>query len=497
MGEPRNAAAVILLRPTRGTAPYEVYLTRRNPALSFMGGFHAFPGGSTDAVDETVTVKAAPIDGPFCSALFRETFEELGVLLARGADALDAARREELRRALLEDAGAWARIVEENDLTLDGGCLLPMGLWITPPYTPIRFKAHYCVAWLPDGQQPDIWPGELTEGLWLTANDALAGHRRGELFISYPVLETLEVLDAHGADLDAASAAMTARGDDPYPHAGGEMITGVHIVPLETFTLPPATHTNAYVLGGKEMVVVDPATPIAEEQERLCGYLDHLTGRGCRLQEIWLTHQHVDHIGAVEVVRERYRLPVAAHRLTARALDGLLVVDRLIEDNEVTELDTGAGWMSCWQALHTPGHAAGHLCFYEKRLGTLITGDNVLGLGTVMIAPPEGNMAQYMSSLRRLLDLKLGFIFPAHGPPVAAAREKIQEYIDHRNERETSILAALSRERTPRAVVPVVYTDVPEAVYPLAEVNVRAHLEKLVAEGRVRQLSGDRFVAAG
>jgi glyoxylase-like metal-dependent hydrolase (beta-lactamase superfamily II) len=233
------------------------------------------------------------------------------------------------------------------------------------------------------------------------------------------------------------------------------------------------------------MVIIDPGSPYADEQERLDRLIDTLIAEGRQMREIIITHLHPDHIGGVGHLAERYRLPVAAHRLTAEAIAGSVEVTRLIEDRELIELGGVPSWHL--RALWTPGHARGHLCLHEERTGTLITGDLVVGFGTVVIAPPEGNMKDYFASLRRLLALpKLTALLPGHGPVLSAARAKIEEYIAHRLAREEAILGALrATARTIPEIVRAVYTDVPAAMHELAAASVLAHLEKLRDEGRV------------
>jgi len=182
--------------------------------------------------------------------------------------------------------------------------------------------------------------------------------------------------------------------------------------------------------------------------------------------------------------------------MTAGRIRHAVTVDRFIEDNELIELEGDPGWRL--RALHTPGHARGHLCFHEEISGAIITGDLVVGIGTVVIDPPEGNMLHYFSSLRRLLALpKLSVLFPAHGPAIGAAREKIEEYIEHRTLRENKIFAAVrAGAELPHDIVEAAYTDVHPSMYGLAERSTVAHLEKLEAEGRVNRYDGGRYRAA-
>src|SRR4029077_1603214 len=167
-----------------------------------------------------------------------------------------------------------------------------------------------------------------------------------------------------------------------------------------------------------------------------------------------------------------------------RDLQGFIEVDRTFEEDERLELVGKPGWSL--RVIHTPGHARGHVCIFEERNGSSLTGDLMAGLGTVVIDPPEGHMATYFDSLRRMLALPVTALFPAHGPVIANAKAKIQEYLDHRIQREKTILAAWRRGiREPSMIVKAVYTDVPPPMHALAERSVIAHLEKLKTEGQL------------
>ncbi len=487
----RRAAAVVLMRHQSGAQLPEIYLARRSQELAFLGGFDAFVGGSVDGVDSAVKQNGSFDDATLRAAALRELFEEVGVLAAPGASSLSADERARWRQRVHRDPAAWGELLRRFGLVLDTAALIPMGRWVTPPYTAIRFDAVYYGLALPPGQEPEVWAGELSFGRWATPQVALAKHQTGELFITFPVLETLRTMVQAG-DVQEAAQILCARGKHPYPHAGGEMLAGLHLVPGRTPTLPPATHTNTYVLGGRDLVVVDPATPYEDEQARLLQFLSHLESQGGRVREIWLTHHHADHVGAVACIRQAYGVPVAAHPLCAAALAPEIPVDRLLEDGDVSEVEVAVGQTARWRALHTPGHSRGHLCFFEERLGALLSGDLVLGFGTVLVAPPEGNMQDYLASLARLQQLALGFIFPAHGPPVAAAQRKIAEYVEHRLMRERAVLAALAEHdgHSLEELLPTVYADVDPSAYPLARLSLAAHLDKLVAEHKVALQQG-------
>jgi glyoxylase-like metal-dependent hydrolase (beta-lactamase superfamily II) len=205
---------------------------------------------------------------------------------------------------------------------------------------------------------------------------------------------------------------------------------------------------------------------------------------------------HPDHVGGVNALKKHLgeMTTVAAHRLTAEPLSESVLVDRFIEDDEVLTLQ-GSPQVEL-RAMHTPGHARGHLCFYEARTGTLISGDNIVGLGSVLIDPPEGNMRDYLSSLERMRALpKLSIIFGGHGPAMANPYQKIDEYISHRLDREQKILEAVrDGASTAKDIVAVVYTDVSPKAHAMAERAVLAHLAKLEDERKVQQTSSGEFI---
>src|SRR5258705_11050062 len=147
--------------------------------------------------------------------------------------------------------------------------------------------------------------------------------------------------------------------------------------------------------------------------------------------------------------------------------------------------------------MHTPGHARGHLCLYEERTGTLISGDNIVGLGSVLIDPPEGNMRDYLHSLERMRALpNLSVIFGRHGPDIGNAYRKIDEYISHRLDREQKILEAVRQgSATPKDIVANGYTDVSPKAHAMAERAVLAHLEKLIEDNEVRKSGSEEFVS--
>jgi ribonuclease/clavin/mitogillin len=496
---PKDAAAVILLRAGTDQTNPEVFWVRRSERMAFLGGFHAFPGGQREESDaETQVENCADAErAAMISCAARELFEELGVLVARGAETLTKGQRASLLDDLESGRMTFPELLNHYGLHLDANDFTFVGRWVTPPFSPRRFDTLFFLVNCPARQEPHVTgDAELSSGEWIEARQAVQRWQQSEVLLVPPVLHALETL-AGGITDDLVERFLSVAQAKGQPVRRIEFRPGFICFPVRTQTKPPATHTNCYIVGSNEIVIIDPASPYKDEQDALASCIDALLKEGRKVREIILTHLHPDHVAGVGALNEHFggSLRVAAHPLTAEALDGTVHVDRFIEDEEVINLK---GEMHIrLRALHTPGHARGHLCFYEEATGALITGDNIVGLGSVLIDPPEGNMRDYLASLERLRALPhLTILFGAHGPAIGSARAKIDEYIAHRLEREEKILRAVQAgAETPREIVERVYTDVHPKAHGMAERAVLAHLEKLEEDNLIRRTSEQRFTA--
>jgi len=503
MTKPAALAATVVLH--RKSPALEVYWVRRAEALQFLGGFHAFPGGRVNLSDRTIAVTGlAPGEeqAAMIAGAVREVFEETGVLLARGARRVPRERRDAARRALLEEQLDFAQFLADETLVLDAGDFVPAGRWRSPPFQPGGFDTQFFLAELPDGESPAVWPGELQDGEWIAPADAIARWRDNRALLAAPALYTLRELAARPSG--PASAWGGELGKSPEARGGTvpriEVHPGFVLYPVRTPTMLPATHTNCLVIGGPEVLIVDPGSPYPEDQDALDASLAALLAeRGGRsVHGILVTHHHADHWGGVDRLRQRLNVPVLAHEWTAP----FCRADRVLTGGETIALQSGlrgpAGDDDTrpWRldVLFTPGHTPGHLALFDAVSGSIVAGDLVSGLSTVVIDPPEGDMAAYVESIRRLAALPATVILPGHGPPIGGPAHRLAFYLEHRAWREERVVAALANGPLALAeLVPGVYDDVPPERHGPAARSALAHLLKLRAEGRVTEDSDGRW----
>ncbi len=248
------------------------------------------------------------------------------------------------------------------------------------------------------------------------------------------------------------------------------------LAPNPSLMTGPGTNTIVVGGGADGATVIDPAN---ENQEHLETIVREGSRRGgiCR---ILITHGHHDHLGGAEMLRQQTGAPIYA--FNSQGTPGA--------DQEVLDGTTFPVGGDTLLAIHTPGHRFDHLCYLLQGERTLFAGDLISGITTNVIIPPEGDMLDYLNSLKRLQSVDIAEIVPGHGPTIVDAQAKLAEYIIHRLQREQQVIDAL-RDLSPGATIPTmverIYVDVDPRLHPVAAWTVEAHLLKLEREGRVKR----------
>ena len=536
----RNAATVLLLRDS--ASGIEVLMTRRSMTASFAPGAYVFPGGGIDAADSTAhgqsTRRATQSDLHLTQAIaaIRESFEELGVLLAKHADGSHVSTAD---IAALDRKAPFAAQCKARGLTLAGSDVFVLAHWVTDRDMPRRFDVPFLVARMPEGQEPVADGAEQFEPEWIRPEDALAKHAAGNFLIIFPTIRTLERLQ-HYATVDAVLN--DCKSEQPLwtscPRAGflngkearymehespyGELeLTSpdgqiVHTLNWQTnqpvkllknvmrLTAPnpgmmTGPGTNSYLVGDamSGYIVIDPGPADAGHVQRLYDAADG------DIRLIVCTHSHPDHSPGARPLQALCEAAGKAKPLiaglpsapTART-DSTFTPDKTLLNNELlahTSIGLDANLIPkkdqnkhILKVLHTPGHAANHLCLVLLEDGLLFSGDHILNGSTTVINPPDGNMTVYLESLDLLSaacdEHGIEFILPAHGYVIGQASTAISQLKAHRLKREAKIAAVM--KVMPNGTLDdwllLAYDDVAPALWPVAKRSLLAHVDRIV-----------------
>ena len=539
----RPAATVLLLRDA--ASGMEVLMTRRSSTASFAPGAYVFPGGGIDAADAEAhphsTRRSGQTDLHLTQAIaaIRESFEELGVLLARHADGSHVTS-EDIHA--LDRKAPFAAQCRARGLTLAGDEVFILAHWVTDRDLPRRFDVPFLVARMPDGQLPVADEAEQFEPVWVRPAEALARHEAGAFFMIFPTIRTLEKL-RHYPDVQAVLQACA--GEEPLwtscPRAGllagkvarymehegpyGELALTcpdgqiVHTLDWQTtqavrllknvmrLTAPnpgvmTGPGTNSYLVGDAETgyIAIDPGPADAAHLASL-----H-SAAGGDIRMIVCTHSHPDHSPGAKPLQALCELtgkgkpPILGlpSQPTARAASEF-TPDRALLNQELLALVSKGpeGETShTLKVLQTPGHAANHLCLVLLEDGLLFSGDHILNGSTTVVDPPDGEMTAYLDSLDKLSaacdEHAIEFIAPAHGYVLGRAKTAIAQLKAHRLKREAKILAVMQAQPdgTLDDWVPLAYDDVDARIWPVAKRSLLAHVERIQALRTAAEGSG-------
>ncbi|HEX77271.1 MAG TPA: MBL fold metallo-hydrolase [Dehalococcoidia bacterium] len=259
-----------------------------------------------------------------------------------------------------------------------------------------------------------------------------------------------------------------------------EIVKGVYALPWGRAPFMGLSPPNVYLVRDQKTALIDAGHAQPQAAEARLRALRQLGLSG--VDYLALTHAHPDHAGGADLLCQATGARLAAHPEEASPPGAICL-------HGGQSLDLGGLQLL---AIHTPGHSPGHLCFFLEERGILFSGDHILGLGTTVILPPEGDMGCYMESLERLLDYPITMILPGHGPAIRQPRRKIEELLQHRREREAQVLDCLRRgQGTAEEMVPHLYPELEPCLASWAQGQVQAHLIKLEREGKLARLKGE------
>tara|TARA_B100000925_G_scaffold254202_1_gene207013 strand:+ start:38 stop:1549 length:1512 start_codon:yes stop_codon:yes gene_type:complete len=475
---PRPTATMTLTRD--GPNGPEVLLGLRSETMAAFPGYWAFTGGGVSRVDTAAVESFSVLDvehGKFIACILRETCEELGI--APNGDHVITID-ENARFDVIKDKGNWLPHAEDCNIPVNTDNINILGHRITPPFGPVQFDNAFIHFHCGDWQsvpEIDLEPQtEFDDIMWARPQDILERWSRHEIKVAPPVISVLmEIVRVLEFSIDIVDAAKNISRRQP----GRQSILfayGVEVVPIRTATLPPADHTNCYLVGDPEgdFIIIDPAVRYREDMESLADAVERHDGQPVAFA---FTHSHSDHLADMDLLKEAFDLPVWGSEFTSKSVN----CDRILRDGETIELGR-----QTWQVIITPGHHPDHTCFISD--AGLIAGDMLAGFGTILIPPATGDMDVYLEQLARLRDLHPHLAFPSHGPVIALPEKKFNYYIKHRTARHEKVLQAVASGLSDvQAIAAKAYDDTPNAHVGLSEDQTLAHLLSHQRQGRVSQ----------
>jgi len=471
---PRPSATLMITRD--GDEGVEVLLGKRSDSMPSFPGYWAFPGGGVSRIDKEAS-ESLGISIQHC-AIMREVVEELGLAPQNGQL---IAVEPDFREMVAEDKANWFPLALDGDIASDTTGMRVISMRTTPPFGPMRFENTFLHIHSNDHDDFSlIGQTEFIDARWMRPVDMIEAWKNNVIKVAPPVVTLLmevdRCLNLMNQDMEAVAIDLENR------KPGRRSILfahGVEVVPVRTATLPPADHTNCYLVGDPDgdFIVVDPAFRHREGMEKVAEAVERHNGN---LVAVFYTHSHSDHLADKGLLKEAFDVPIWSASPSA---------DRILKDGEKLQLGNQE-----WTVLHTPGHHPEHLCLISQ--SGLVAGDMVAGIGTILIPPNEGDMIQYIEQLERLLDLDPHLIFPSHGPVIPLPERTLEHYISHRIHRHNRVLEAVDSGLTDIGeIAKYAYADTPDAHPELAVDQTLSHLISHEKVGNVRK-SGQQWVRA-
>lgn len=427
----------------------QFFLIKRQNFLRVFPGYTSFPGGKVESTDETMATQLSEkyeLESSLMGALYREIKEELGVDL----NELDN-----------------SNIIKNIRLS---------ALATTPDFNPHRFETFFILIDLNKKIDFELDFNEVSVGAWQTAQELEADYKQAKVLIVPPILKYILSFNEHSSDL-APVDLIDEFDSKKVPML--ETVKGlVQYMPLSN-TLPPATRTNAFLIGDIRKFLVDPSPKDRDEMEKLENTIAFR-----ELAGIFITHHHGDHHEFAPDLARKYNLAMYMSELTheymikkrgVEYLAGIKIIFSKQDDILTTSLGSSV-------IVHeVPGHDLGQLALAPKNKAWFIAGDLFQGVGTVVVGGDEADMKQYMESLEYVIKLAPQCVVPSHGIALGGTNI-LERTLEHRKYREKQILGLYKKGQDPERILKSLYFDIPEYLHKYALKNIEAHLEKLKVE---------------
>lgn len=432
------------------------FITERRPELPAFPGYYCFPGGKVDPEDDSDVPMAqrwlCDHEPRLMQALCRELDEEVGFDLPAAIDS-----------GLVK--GIWK-----------------IGVAVTPKFEPRRFDTRFYRIDLAEPVDFEVDPRETVHGEWAPWDELAARYEDGRMLAVPPTVIVIKSFADDEDTKDLTGFQFNFDSDTYLPCI--EAVKGVRLIPVPSHTLPPATATNCFIIGDETAprFMVDPSPKDKATLDKLCN-----TAERIGFDAIFLTHHHPDHRQHADAIARRYQVPIhlsqdsferTQARTAGRFFEGLETVIR--REGEVLTQWLGRDV----KVLEVPGHDEGQLALMPEDRSWCIVSDLFQGIGTVVIAKPEGNMAKYFATLQRVIDLDPKVVYPSHGMGMGTTY-RLQATLAHRKQREQQILGLHESGKSHEEMLDEVYKGLDPRLAPLALCNIESHLDKLREEARI------------
>jgi|TARA_B110000196_G_C21138504_1_gene662514 glyoxylase-like metal-dependent hydrolase (beta-lactamase superfamily II)/ADP-ribose pyrophosphatase YjhB (NUDIX family) len=495
---PRPSASLIISRINAGRE--EILLCHRVSEVPAFPDFWAFPGGGVSRVDKKVAKEnpdwfAHTDDSILTITLLRELVEEVG-FSPNGKGSLELVD-EEIQEEVCNDKNAWGDLVKKGLLKIENFNSQIIAERTMPPLAPLRFTNTFHHLSIKDSTiQPRFPKGmtEFDEYKWWEPKTLLDTWLRHEVRLPPPqvtlVRNITQAIEDYGG-LDLAFQKISENPSKGYHIL--EFAPGVECVPLPTQTLPPATHTNCYVLGiaGGDRVIIDPAAKSEEALDILSKKVKEIELTGSKIIATIFTHKHPDHIGNLMRISEIYQAPIWASKETLEIIPKC-ETDKILKEGDIFELNY-EDVPVYWEIMETHGHCPGHICLAGD--AGIVSGDNVAVIGTILVPSSDGDMNQYLDGLERIKNLNPPLLFPGHGPFSANPQRLLNRYINHRSKRHQAVYDAVkSNYGKLELIAEKAYEDTPDAHPILLVDQTLSHLKGHIKSGKVKKINNEYFV---